>query len=134
MCAASEDCHSSYTQFKDYIEVAGKLDRVFDAVLIDGRARSQCALFDLLRNGRSVVFIHDWNRRPEYHVVLQVYDVVAQQLESRQMGSGGLAVPVIELYSVYSQSLASNCQNSLQTLLRLTNLFVASSQSLLYSS
>ncbi len=38
------------------------------------------------------VIIHDWNRRPEYHVILQAFDIVEQQIESTQDGGGGLVV------------------------------------------
>ncbi len=38
------------------------------------------------------VFIHDWNLREGYRVVLQAYDIVEQQVESSQLGGGGLVV------------------------------------------
>ena len=39
-----------------------------------------------------VVIIHDWNRRPEYHVILQAFDIVEQQIESTQVGGGGIVI------------------------------------------
>lgn len=87
-------CYSRYSQFKDYIEEGGKFGVKFDAVLIDGRARPQCAIFirDYLRDDNSVIFIHDWNRRTGYHEILEVFDIVDQQIESNQPGGGGLVV------------------------------------------
>ena len=38
------------------------------------------------------MIIHDWNLRPEYHVILQAFDIVEQQIESTQPGGGGLVV------------------------------------------
>lgn len=89
-----ERCYTRYSQFKDYIEEGGKFNTKFDAVLIDGRARPQCALYilDYLRDENSVIFIHDWNERTGYHSILQVYDIVAQQVESTQPDGGGLVV------------------------------------------
>eukprot|EP00042_Codosiga_hollandica_P048176 m.534820 g.534820 ORF g.534820 m.534820 type:complete len:230 (-) comp57608_c0_seq36:133-822(-) len=87
-------CRSSYAQYKNYIEAPAQFNVKFDAVLVDGRARPQCAIFaaDLLASPSSIVFIHDWNERSGYHEVLQVYDIVEQQKESTQPGGGGLVV------------------------------------------
>ena len=52
----------------------------FDFVLIDGRARPQCArsIFGSLHED-SIVFMHDWNpARPHYKVVLEHYDIVEE--------------------------------------------------------
>ncbi len=38
------------------------------------------------------MIIHDWNRRPEYHVILQAFDIVEQQIESTQVGGGGIVI------------------------------------------
>ncbi len=39
-----------------------------------------------------VVVVHDWNLRPEYHVILQAFDIVEQQIESDQIGGGGIVI------------------------------------------
>ena len=71
---------SQYAQFKDYIEQAALLGVPrFDAVLIDGRCRPECAKFILPFIDRdSVVFIHDFfqSGRPHYKAVLEDYDAV----------------------------------------------------------
>ena len=71
---------STYAQFADYIEHAGILAVPrFDAVLIDGRARPQCARFILPFIDRaSVVFIHDFYKkgREYYARALADYDVI----------------------------------------------------------
>lgn len=66
---------------------------LYDVVLVDGRARPQCAWFVwslLSQRGRTI--LHDWNRRRAYHEVLQVYRIVDQQVESTQPGGGGLVI------------------------------------------
>ena len=102
-------CGSSYQQYRDYIETPAKLPYRYDVVLVDGRARPQCAVFvrEYLRDEDSVganqlcsvfrlflifhwvliitmpaVIMHDWNERTNYHTVLQVFDIVAQQVRS----------------------------------------------------
>jgi protein O-GlcNAc transferase len=54
-----------------------KIGVPLDAVLIDGRARPECAraVLPWLHAG-SLVFIHDFFRRPHYHVVLERYEVI----------------------------------------------------------
>ena len=61
-------------------------------VLVDGRARPQCAVFALrlLRDDKSVVIIHDWHRQA-YHVVLQVCDVV-EEIKGSEAAGGGIVV------------------------------------------
>jgi hypothetical protein len=58
----------TYDQFRDYIEIPLKYDIIFDVVLIDGRARIECAKF--IKNvcdENSIIFIHDYNSRSEDH-------------------------------------------------------------------
>ena len=67
----------------------------YDRILVDGRARPQAAvesLFLLRDPSTALVFIHDWNKRTNYHVVLEFYDIVEQSIESNQPGQGGLVV------------------------------------------
>ena len=62
----------------DYIDVVDEIgiDK-YDFVFIDGRARGDCA-FKALQyiHDDSLVFIHDFWGREEYHAVLEYYDVV----------------------------------------------------------
>ena len=69
---------TKYEEFKTYIEYVDELGVMFDAVLIDGRARAQCAerVLNYLNPG-AVVFIHDFWQRPQYHSVLKDYREVA---------------------------------------------------------
>jgi len=64
--------------FHEYLDLVDKLDtKLYDIVLIDGRARADCA-FKILNyiNQDSIVFIHDYWKRPEYHVITEYYDVI----------------------------------------------------------
>ena len=68
---------TKYDEFKTYIEYVDGLSTTFDKVLIDGRARVQCAervLPHLSKN--AIVFIHDFWQRPQYHSILNLYDEV----------------------------------------------------------
>jgi len=55
----------NYTEFASYIEKPHELGRKYDVVLIDGRARIECAI-SLIRNSLlnpgAWVVIHDWQR------------------------------------------------------------------------
>jgi len=66
-----------YKIFEKYIKYPANWGIKFDAVLIDGRARPECAkfIYDYLNKGAHV-FIHDYWSRPKYHVVEEAYDVV----------------------------------------------------------
>ena len=75
--------------FSSYVEVPRKWDKKFDLILIDGRARADCA-FSVLRNNllsaKGVVVIHDWERQP-YKKVLDKYDIVEEDTSSpRHLG------------------------------------------------
>lgn len=64
--------------FHEYIDWVDKLDnKIYDFVLIDGRARADCA-FKILNylNSDSIVFIHDYWTRPQYQVIAEYYDVI----------------------------------------------------------
>ena len=73
----SLDISSKYKDFYDYIRFPQKLNIKFDIVLIDGRARPECAKFisDFL-NHNAIVFIHDYWLRKHYHVVEEKYTVI----------------------------------------------------------
>ncbi len=64
-------------QFEDYINYVDVLNKKFDLVLVDGRARPQCAekVIPYLTDD-AVVFIHDFWERPEYSWVLNLYDEI----------------------------------------------------------
>lgn len=88
---------STYTMYRDYIDFVSLYfpNKKFDFAFLDGRARPQVAyaLLKQLNGSQSKVFIHDWNQRPEYHIVeREFYDIIDQQIESNQPGGGGLVV------------------------------------------
>jgi hypothetical protein len=63
--------------FDQYIKEPGNFGVKFDACLIDGRARPECAkyIYDHMAEG-SYIFIHDYWPRGYYHVVEEKYRVV----------------------------------------------------------
>jgi len=64
--------------FLNYINFPNTLDQEFyDKVLIDGRARGFCAeaILPYLKED-SIVFIHDFVKRKQYHIVLDWYDEI----------------------------------------------------------
>ena len=68
---------SRYTEFEHYIQSPSLINKKFGAVLIDGRARPECAkfIYDFLEE-EAYVFIHDYWARKHYHVVEEKYKVV----------------------------------------------------------
>ena len=90
---------STYRMYQDYIDFVSSYfsNRKFDFAFLDGRARPQVAYAILkhMNGPNAKVFIHDWNQRPEYHIVTrEFYRLVDQQIESNQVGGGGLVVLV----------------------------------------
>ena len=87
--------YSSYVHAARYLTTT-RYHSPADIVLVDGRARPQCAYHVLppavLQPSTGRVIMHDWNERWRYHEVLRWYDVVESQVESRQPGGGGLVV------------------------------------------
>jgi len=58
----------SFSDLKDYVEYPEKLDRKFDFILIDGRARVYCLMSALkLLEPDGVVVLHDANREYYYN-------------------------------------------------------------------
>ena len=84
-----------YGTFKDYIEYPAKLGIKFDACLIDGRARPECAkfIYDFLNEG-AIVFIHDYaiEKRRYYKVVEERYEVVEKVTLHNTDGNGIVAL------------------------------------------
>jgi hypothetical protein len=65
-------------EFKDYVEYVHILNRKYDRVLIDGRARLYCAIEVLpYLTDDAIVFVHDWGRS-EYDDILLYYDIIEQ--------------------------------------------------------
>ena len=87
--------YASYVHAARYL-TATRYHSPADVVLVDGRARPQCAYAVLpaatLRPGTGRVVMHDWNERPRYHEVLRWYELVERQVDSQQPGGGGLVV------------------------------------------
>lgn len=67
----------TYEQFEHYVKAVDRFNPPngkFDRVLIDGRARAECAKYILkyLHSG-SYIFIHDYHGRSAYHEALEAY-------------------------------------------------------------
>ena len=76
-------------EFLDYINYVDILNKKYDLVLIDGRARPYCAQKVIpYLNKNAVVFMHDFWERPEYHWVLEYYD----EIESIKKGQTLIAM------------------------------------------
>tara|TARA_Y100000004_G_C8954924_1_gene430320 strand:+ start:3240 stop:3854 length:615 start_codon:yes stop_codon:yes gene_type:complete len=90
-----EDCVYPKDKYvwNEYIDYVDKLNvKLFDVVLIDGRARTDCAykVLNYIDKG-SIVFIHDFWPRPEYHKVFEWYDEVVS-IKDTQQGDGGQTI------------------------------------------
>jgi len=76
-----------YQEFRDYIEYPASLNKKFDVIIDDGRARVPAAISILrnqLLNKNGVLIIHDWERL-EYRVVLKHgFEVVEEDKESNR--------------------------------------------------
>ena len=87
--------YSSYVHAARYL-TATRYHAPADLILVDGRARPQCAYYSLhsttLQPTTGRIILHDWNERTRYHEILRWYDVVERQVESVQPGGGGLVV------------------------------------------
>lgn len=78
---------TKFREFKDYIEKAGSFNKKFDKVLVDGRARPECAIWVLpYLNQNAVVFIHDYFMagRDHYKKVEQYYNVIDKVTNTEQ--------------------------------------------------
>lgn len=75
-----KDQIQSYLDFVDTLNI-----QKFDKVLIDGRGRKWCAekIIPYLKED-SIVFIHDYWVRPQYHIVEKWFDVVDKIDNTRQ--------------------------------------------------
>ena len=65
--------------YNDWIKYSRSYKKEYnsDMILIDGRFRVACALNVLKNIDRDTyVYIHDFTNRPEYHVVLNYYEIV----------------------------------------------------------
>jgi predicted O-methyltransferase YrrM len=64
-------------QFEDYINYVDTLNQKYDIVLVDGRARPECAkkVIPYLKEN-AIVIMHDFWERPAYHWVLDYYEEI----------------------------------------------------------
>lgn len=87
-------CYTKLSEVNRYVTAPSTFfpDLRYDVVLVDGRGRPQCAVeaLPLLKTDTSIVLIHDWLNRDQYHVVLNFFDIVDQTTESNQSGGGGI--------------------------------------------
>ena len=77
-------------EYEAYIELPSALQRTFDVIVVDGRARVECAKSiirnKLLRNDDSLVFVHDWERE-EYHkgmLAPDLFEIVAEETTAKR--------------------------------------------------
>tara|TARA_B100001248_G_scaffold252230_1_gene228163 strand:- start:713 stop:1249 length:537 start_codon:yes stop_codon:yes gene_type:complete len=69
-----------YHAYKDYIETGSKIEKTFSKILIDGRARPQCAryMYDFIDDD-CIIFMHDWHPgRKHYRSILEKYKVIKE--------------------------------------------------------
>lgn len=77
---------SRFQEFYEYIQYPKELNTKFDCVLIDGRARPECAKFiiDFLHDD-GYVFIHDyWERGREYYRTVEQEYTIVESIKSGQ--------------------------------------------------
>lgn len=48
----------------------------FDLVLIDGRFRVACLLDIIIKKGNPIILFHDFNNRPEYHIIKEFCTII----------------------------------------------------------
>lgn len=80
----------TYEQFKDYVDYPKSLGGKFDFILVDGRARTDCAiqmLEQLSEDG--ILLMHDANRS-KYHFALSGY-AFNKIIEDHRKNAGGFA-------------------------------------------
>ena len=77
-CDSPRTVPTQRSQFETYIHHVDNLGvDTLDKVLIDGRARGWCAEYVLkYLHKDSLVFIHDFWNRPQYHIAFDWYDEV----------------------------------------------------------
>ncbi|MBD35885.1 MAG: hypothetical protein CL512_03875 [Actinobacteria bacterium] len=69
-----------YQAYRKYIETGSTINKKFTKVLIDGRARPQCAryIYDFIDED-CTIFFHDWHpSRPHYKSILEKYKVIKE--------------------------------------------------------
>lgn len=69
-----------YKAYKPYIEKGSQINKKFDRILIDGRARPQCAryMYDFIDH-ETILFLHDWHPcRTHYRAVLEKYKIIKE--------------------------------------------------------
>lgn len=69
-----------YHAYKNYIETGSKIGKTFSKILIDGRARPQCAryMYDFIDQD-CIIFLHDWHPcRTHYRSVLEKYKIIKE--------------------------------------------------------
>jgi protein O-GlcNAc transferase len=74
-------------QYSEHIKILDdKIIKKIDLVFIDGRFRAACCLkcFDVIKDNCLIAF-DDFLNRPQYHIVLQFYDIVEKTTDNRMV-------------------------------------------------
>jgi GT2 family glycosyltransferase len=112
--------------FREYANFAKTLNRKFDVVLVDGRARKWCALESMAcLKQDSIVFIHDFWQRADrgYHDVFEYFDVV-DKVESGQSlvalklkeSISPAQIPIIKVEKMHKITTCISTNNNLEYL------------------
>ena len=102
--------NSTIDDWKNYstqiLKLNSKQSRLIDLILIDGRFRVACCLhcYDIISDNSYIIF-DDFLNRPQYHIVLDYYNVIEKTSDNRMVvlkKKGGNS-PSLELKSKYEK-------------------------------
>ena len=76
----------------------------FDLVLIDGRFRVACLLDIILKSGNPIILFHDFNNRPEYHIIKKYCEIIesVDTLVVLKINATSDRDEISDLYKIYS--------------------------------
>jgi protein O-GlcNAc transferase len=100
ICGTPIDKRNQYL-WKNY---SNKYSSEFDLVLIDGRFRVACLLDIILKQGNPVILFHDFNNRPEYHLIKEFCTILesVDTLVVLQINNNNDLDKISILYTMYS--------------------------------
>jgi len=76
----------TYEQFREYVDLPGRLGLQYDVILVDGRARAACVLATARHNLSApggLVVVHDWDHA-EFKTVLRDFALVREDTAGRR--------------------------------------------------